>query len=185
MDSRRRSIVAFLLVLIFVPGRVSLAEAAPYTVVDLGTLEEGNSIVVRGLNNNGEATGASVSGRGHGGFVVAGGRIDRAGVRAGGDHSVVRGINDAGDIVGSANTSTAVRAFRASRGGALQELAPLPGDSASEAFAVNTRGDTVGFSSGPAGLRAGRWTRAGAVQSPGARPGGPGRRGLGLTAAGP
>src|ERR1700720_831433 len=109
MGSRRRSRGALLLLPMFVPGRVSLAGAARYTVVDLGTLEEGNSIVVRGLNNNGEATGASVSGRGHRGFVVARGRLDRTGVRAGGDHSVVRGINDAGDIVGSANTPTAVR----------------------------------------------------------------------------
>src|SRR5437763_8902236 len=109
MELHRYSIAAFVVVLIAgLPGR-ALAPPARYTVVDLGTLEEGNSIVVRGLNNNGEATGASVSGRGHRGFVVARGRIDRAGVRAGGDHSVVRGINDAGDIVGSANTLTAVR----------------------------------------------------------------------------
>src|SRR5438067_9860856 len=134
MDSRARSIAAFALVLVVgLPGS-SLAAPASYTVVDLGTLEEGNSIVVRGLNNNGEATGSSVSGSAHRGFVVARGRIDRFGVRPGGDHSIVRGINDAGEVAGSANTSTAVRAFRASRGGAMQDLAPLPGDSASEAF---------------------------------------------------
>src|SRR5438105_15506048 len=126
MDSRQRSIVAFALALVAVLTGISVAGPPSYTVVDLGTLEEGNSIVVRGLNNNGEATGSSVSGSAHRGVVVARGRIDRLGVRPGGDHSIVRGLNDAGEAVGSANTSTAVRACRAPRGCSRPEPAPLP-----------------------------------------------------------
>src|SRR5204862_1128218 len=118
MDSRRRSIVAFALVLVAGLTGISVAAPPSYTVVDLGTLEEGNSIVVRGLNNNGEATGSSVSGSAHRGFVVARGRIDRLGVRPGGGHSIVRGINDAGEVVGSANRYTDVRALHGCGGGA-------------------------------------------------------------------
>ena len=66
-----RSIIGFALVIVVGLTGISLAAPPSYTVVDLGTLEEGNSIVVRGLNNNGEATGSSVSGSAHRGFVVA------------------------------------------------------------------------------------------------------------------
>jgi hypothetical protein len=52
--------------------------------------------------------------------VVTRGRIDRLRTLPG--VSVARGMNDAGDIVGSADELTAVRAFRAFRSGAMQEL---------------------------------------------------------------
>ena len=156
----------------------TFADAAGYTVIDLGTLEEGNSILVRALNNNSEAAGASVSGAGPRGFVVGKGRIDRIPVFAGSDHGSARGINDSGEIVGSSNTQTSVRAFRTTRGGALQELPPLPGDTASEAFAINASGQAVGFSSGPNGVTAVVWPRNGAGQSLGRLPGGRDSRAL-------
>src|SRR5687768_7118699 len=136
-----------LLVLVCVLAALGLLGQAPgagtrYTVTDLGTLEEGNAIVLRALNAAGDVAGSSVSGPGHRGFIRGRGRLDRVGTLPGGDHSVARGINDAGDVVGSSNTATAVRAVRHSRG-VVQDLGTLPGDSASEAFAINQRGDVV------------------------------------------
>src|SRR5262245_9377860 len=79
------------------------APATRYTVTDLGTLEEGNAIVVRGLNAGADVAGSSVSGPGHRGFVRRSGSVDRMGTLPGGDHSTARGINDLGEVVGSSN----------------------------------------------------------------------------------
>ena len=56
--------------------------------------------------------------------------------------------------VGSANTATSVEAFRWTRQGTPQRLAPLPGDSGSEAFGINIHGEVVGYSSGHGGIQA-------------------------------
>ena len=92
----------------------------------------------------------------------AGVQIIPVNIRA--DHTAARGINDLGEVVGASNTKGAMRGFRWSAMGGIQDLAPLPGDSSSEAFAVNRNGDVVGISSGQGGIRAVRWTPSGAIE---------------------
>ncbi|WP_167784885.1 hypothetical protein [Ramlibacter rhizophilus] len=134
-----------------------------YDMVDLATLSEGTTLVVRGPNVAGTAVG--------GGRLVQGGRMRAA--REGllfqpgtsqivqgleqSDFTTVFGLNDLGDLVGSANGATAVRAFAVARDGSVAELPPLPGDSASMAFAISNSGQVVGYSSGSGGERAVSW----------------------------
>lgn len=134
-----------------------------FRLLELGTLSEGTSIVVRGPNLAGAAVG--------GGRPVLAGRIasarqgllfEAAGLAVIGgfrrdEYTTVFGINDAGQLVGSSNAERAVRAFTVARGGAIRELPPLPGDSASFAFAINNRNESVGYSSGDPGERAVIW----------------------------
>lgn len=143
------------------------AVAATYTLVNLATLAQGTSTVVRGANGAGTAVG--------GGQLVApvasartGLVFERAGVlRPGGlpgnDFTNVLGANDLGVFVGAFNADVAVRAFSVPRTGASRELPPLPGDTASVAYAINNAGQAVGYSSGPAGERAVSWSAAGQV----------------------
>src|SRR5207249_4410358 len=70
-----------------------------------------------------------------------------------------------GEVVGSVNTSSAVRGFVWSRTAGLRLLSPLPGDSGSEGFGINARGETAGVSSGPRGVNAVRWTSSGVPQA--------------------
>lgn len=141
------------------------AAAATYTVVDLATLAQATSTVVRGPNAAGTAVGGGrllgPSGTARSGLV-----FERSGVLPvdglpGSDRTNVLGANDVGLFVGAANTATAVRGFALLRGGAGRELPPLPGDTASVAYAINNSGQAVGYSSGPGGERAVSWTAAG------------------------
>lgn len=141
------------------------ALAASYTVVDLATLSQGTSTVVRGANAAGTAVGGGQLAT-PGAAVRTGLVFERSGVLRveglpGSDHTNVLGANDLGVFVGAANADAAVRAFGVTRGGAGRELPPLPGDVASVAYAINNAGLAVGYSSGPGGERAVRWTAAG------------------------
>jgi probable HAF family extracellular repeat protein len=79
------------------------------------------------------------------------------------DYSAAFDINDFGDIAGSANTATGLRAFRSRRNTAYIELGPLSGDTISAAFGINLSGQVVGYSSGPNGARAVIWNPGGIV----------------------
>ena len=165
------------------------AAAQTYRLVDLAALTPGSSVVVRGPNSAGLAVG--------GGRLVAGstsgrvGLLFRSGAAAqpivglpGTDYTNVFGVNDAGTIVGSSNTATAVRAFARTPAGATRELPPLPGDTASIAYAINNIGQAVGLSSGPGGERAVIWSANG---TPAALPGTsnfPGSRAFGINELG-
>jgi probable HAF family extracellular repeat protein len=136
---------------------------AASTVVELAAdLPEASGASVRGLNDNGEVVGGGPSGGRHLGFLLRddGTRQNFEG-RSGSDHSVARGINGAGQIVGLTNTLTGVSAFRSLRGGGQLPLNPLSKDSGSAAFAINDAGQAVGYSSGPNGIRAVLWSRTG------------------------
>jgi probable HAF family extracellular repeat protein len=148
------------------------AAAATYNLVELGTLSQGAWAVVRGPNSAGVAVG---------GGKLVGATNDRSGLvfqsgsavrqiagPAGTEDATVYGVNDAGGIVGSSNTATALRAFAATQAGGIRELPPLPGDIASVAYALNNLGQAVGYSSGASGQRAVIWDASG---TPGPLPG--------------
>jgi probable HAF family extracellular repeat protein len=139
--------------------------AANYTVVELATLEQGSTIVVRGPNGMGVGVGGGrLVGRGpeakeRPGLRMAHGDLQRISGLPGSNYSSVLGINDVGGLVGGSNTATTVRAFLATQGGGTQELPPVAGDAASIAYAINNLGQAVGFSSGPRGQHAVVWSR--------------------------
>jgi probable HAF family extracellular repeat protein len=141
------------------------ALAATYNVVDLATLAQGTSTVVRGPNLAGTAVGGGringAAGSSRHGLVFDRGTVVNVPGLPGTDYSNVLGTNDGGRLVGAANAATAMRAFATTTAGDNRELAPLPGDTASAAFAVNNVGTAVGYSSGPDGERAVTWTPAG------------------------
>ena len=94
----------------------------------------GASQVIRALNNGGEVVGgASLAGSSHRAFILSSTRFERIEGLPGADDSAAHGINDLGEVVGSSNSATSVEAFRWTRQGGLQRLAPLPGDNSSEA----------------------------------------------------
>lgn len=148
---------------------------AAYTVVELdANLPEDSSRVVRALNDNGEIVGGGQDrGRQRGILLGTDGVRRNIDGRPGSDHTSAFGINLAGQVVGSANTHTGVRAFRKLRTSGSLDLGTLTGDSSSVAYAINDSGESVGFSSGPAGVRAVKWSRAGAIDE---LPGLPGSR---------
>ena len=160
-------IVAVILLALFFVGHS--ASAVTYTVIDLATLAQGSSVVVRGPNGAGTAVGGGgVAGKRRGLLFAPGGLQEIIGL-GGSDYTTAFGINDGEDVVGGSNTATAVRAFRSTKAGATQELPPLAGDTASTAFALNKPGQAVGFSSGPNGEHAVLWAANGTVTAlPGA-----------------
>jgi probable HAF family extracellular repeat protein len=165
-------------IVVFTP---CVAGAAGYSVIDLGTLPEGTSAVVRTLSDAEEIVGSGQFGRGPRAFILT-----RTGLQEldGGDptdYSVASGINARGDVVGSRNSSTALRAFRWTRGQGFVDLLPLSGDSGSAALAVNDRGQAAGYSSGLGETRAVVWAADGLPQP---LPGAPPSRALSINGAG-
>ena len=119
----------------------------------------------------------------------------------GSDQFTVNGINDAGDVVGSANVRfgsrqcrpnipeappsgicpmSAVHAVIWTKLGGLRDLGTLPGDTSSEAYAINNSGAVVGYSSGVQGTRAFLWTPKAGFQNLGTLPAGDSSKALGL-----
>src|SRR4051794_18323771 len=135
------------------------ATAQTYRVVDLATLAQGNAAVVRGPNLKGEGVGGgTLAGSGAGGqrkglLLAAQASRQIAGL-ANTDDTIVYGQNDSGDLVGSSNTESALRAFAGTQAGATRELPPLSGDTSSVAYGIDKNGQAVGFSSGAGGQRA-------------------------------
>ena len=151
--------------LLFICGN---AWAAGYKVVELVTLMQGHPATAHGPNlvgtgvGGGVVIGSRVVGRPQALLLVNGAFQGIAGL-PNSDYTLGFGINDAGAVVGSSNTATAVRGFFTSRSGNARELPPLPGDTGSTAFAVNNSSEAVGFSSGPAGEHAVIWRLNGAT----------------------
>ena len=141
------------------------AAAVSYTVTDLATLAEGTTMVIRGPNSDGVASGggkvvgANRSIASQKGLLMAPGQLSRIDGFVGSDYTNVMSVNKAGTFVGGANTTTGIRAFRGTRDGTIASLPQLAGDSASVAYAINDQGRAAGYSSGPAGERAVVWER--------------------------
>ena len=139
------------------------ASATTYTVIDLATLAQGATVVVRGPNGAGTAVGGGRVAGARRGLLFTSTGLQQINGLTGTDYTIVFGINDVGGVVGSSNTATAVRAFQSTQAGGARELPPLAGDSASTAYAVNNLGQAAGFSSGPAGEPAVLWAADGRV----------------------
>ena len=90
----------------------------------------------------------------------------------GADYSSALDINDEGEIVGEANTDTAMVPFMWNAKGDLSRIPLLPGDSCGQAIAINKHGHVVGYSSGDNGVRAFLWMRKTATLNLGVLPGG-------------
>ena len=63
----------------------------------------------------------------------------------GGDSSEASGLNNLGDVVGAARTSSGAAHAFLHRNGGMFDLGTLPGGSSSYATAINDRGDVVGY----------------------------------------
>ncbi len=155
------AVVAAALLALFLVGRS--ASAVTYTVIDLATLAQGSTVVVRGPNGAGTAVGGGKVAGGRRGLRFTGAGLQQISGLAGSDYTTVFGIDDFGNVVGGSNTPTAVRAFRSTTADGTRELPPLAGDTASTAFALNKPGQVVGFSSGPGGEQAVLWANDGTV----------------------
>jgi len=145
-----------------------------YTLVELPGLAAGNLAVARAMNASGQLVGRSggVNGSDTRAVLWTSGLAENLGTLPGGDYSAAFGINRRGDVVGTSNTASTVRAFVWSRGSGMRDLGALPGDVGSEAFDINTVGEIVGSSSGLRGIHAVLWDRAGRIEDLGVLPGG-------------
>src|SRR3954470_24460401 len=119
------------------------------------------SMTPHGLNNNGDAVGGA--GLSHGGdirvFISQRGPAAKELQRAtASDYSEAKSINDAGQMVGTMNTHTAMRAFLWTQSSGLRDLSGLAGDNTSAAFSVNSSGWIAGSSSGAKGTHAVLWS---------------------------
>ena len=130
------------------PGVVTASSGA--TVSDLGSLG-GFTSEAYGINNAGQAVGASTSGLGAPAFLYSGAAAISLGT-FGGAYSIATGINGAGQIAGAAFAATGPRhAFRYASG-QMSDLGVLPGDLGSYAVGIDSAGDVVGTSYGADGI---------------------------------
>jgi probable HAF family extracellular repeat protein len=129
-----------------------LAQAS-YIVEDLGALPGDTSSIAWAINANGDVVGWSNGPNGTrafvfrslGGMVALPGLPDRP-------RTVARDINDAGDVVGSANAGgTDLGHAVLWRGGAVQDLGTLGPGAYSEAWGINNVGEIVGTTGGGLG----------------------------------
>jgi len=171
--------------------------AEGYTIQDISVAD---TIKAAGPNLSGQAAIRSgfVSARG---FLSAPGMVNDVGQLPGGRELFVNGINDAGIVVGAANTVAGMRPCRNplagtpppgqcpvstthavmwTKSGGLRDLGVLPGDTASQAYAVNNPGAVVGYSSGPRGMRAFLWTPKNGFTELGVLPGGDSSKAFGV-----
>ena len=81
----------------------SPASAARYTLIDLATLDEGATVVVRGVNAGGTAVGAGRVAGARRGLLFTPEGVQAVDGLEGSDYSVVFDINDLGAVVGGAN----------------------------------------------------------------------------------
>ena len=117
------------------------------TMTDIGTLGGGASFAL-GINNVGQVVGySSTSFDLHlHAFLYSNRTMTDLGILPGGDYSQACAINDAGQVVGVATTSSASHAFLYSNG-TMTDLGTLPGGRQSGAYGINNAGQVVGSSS--------------------------------------
>lgn len=175
--SLQKSFLVVLMILLcagfaLVPTEYAKAAASIYTVSQIEILPVGSTRVVRMANDSGEIVGTV---KDHGGpqgnrgpqgtFWGDDGRRHAIQALQNSDYSSAFGINDKGQVVGSMNTATGMRAFRSERAVGPVFLNQLPRDTSSAALAISLPGKATGWSSGPNGVRAVIWSVAGDIQA--------------------
>lgn len=124
-------------------GRAGIAPPQ-YNVIDLAALAGSDVGSANSINNSGQVVGDFQASDGHlHAFVYSAGTFRDQGT-FGGKTSWARGINDAGQVAGSADTTDSRHAFLYS-GGQMHDLGTLGGNS-STAFAIDSHGNVVGTS---------------------------------------
>lgn len=116
------------------------------TMTDIGTLSGGSQSLLRGINNNGDATGGSDNATKTHAIIYSGGVLQDIGT-LGGDYAVGIDINDAGEVVGSSylTGNTASHAFYFD-GTTMIDLGSIVVGGNSNAVSINNNGEIVGYS---------------------------------------
>ena len=126
----------------------SVLAQAGYVVEDLGVLPGDTGSVAWAINANGDVVGWSMGPNGTRAFVytTAGGMIPLPGLPTR-PRTVARDINDAGEVVGSANAGgTDLGHAVLWKDGVIEDLGTLATGAYSEAWAINNLGQIVGTS---------------------------------------
>jgi probable HAF family extracellular repeat protein len=151
----------------------STLRAQSYTLIDIGALPGGNTVVTK-INLAGQAVGQS--GKMYGvqthAFAFTPGNLLDLGTLSGGEYSSASDVNTRGAVVGESNTATNIHAFIWDKAGGMQDLGTLPGDNGSRAFGINDSDQVVGYSSGALVSAAFIWTKKAGMTSLGTLPGG-------------
>ncbi len=120
------------------------ARAECYAITNVGTLVGATQIEVRDMNNAGEIVGWGLSNNTYQGFLYANGVLLSLG-SLGGQGCMAHGINDAGQVVGSAATAAGEEHAFFYFASQMIDLGTL-GGTQSRAVAINSSGLITGFS---------------------------------------
>uniref|UniRef100_A0A7C4AHU5 HAF repeat-containing protein n=1 Tax=Fundidesulfovibrio putealis TaxID=270496 RepID=A0A7C4AHU5_9BACT len=156
MTHRHSPRIAFVACALVLLGAL-LAHAAQqprYRVYDLGSLGgEGMSSQASAINAKGQVAGSTQTPNGdERAFLWSGGVMTSLGVLPGGASSHALGLNDLGQVVGSATIAGGSRGFLYS-GGVMTDLGTLSGGDYSAAYAINNSGQIVGGSTSSSGYQ--------------------------------
>lgn len=167
--NRRRNTQKFLLaaliaLLLLAPSGQAAAATPYYIVQDLGALPGDSSSVAWGINQRGDLVGWSNGPNGYRAFVFtdAGGMLALPGLPDK-PRTIARRINDAGDIVGTADAGgTDIGHAVRWRGGVIKDLGTLAlaAGAYSEGWGINNFGDVVGEAYTDRGVHAFLYTDA-------------------------
>jgi probable HAF family extracellular repeat protein len=144
---RRHALVGLTAALLLVrPAHIIVgADSAPYTIVNLGTIN-GAVPVVTGINASGQVSGYATDADGNTRAVrysATGGWALVPGLES--ITSTANAINSHGDLTGYALASDGLRAFRYVDGAGVEFVAPLPGGSYTVGMGINSSGEIVGY----------------------------------------